>query len=263
MDVVTGVVGRTVCGHARASVNGKNQKTKIVHYPIISPKYRRTRPELSVKLGKHSEDAHCPPEEHPVLVDIRSYSLKPTRPHQVLQKGLTCGEYHPVLQFTRRQVRNRWSSLEILDDDIKLMFGIQGRPSFLNLTPRPKPPSDFIQRRCCNTSQITSKLIQNLLIEAAAGNTARDEEDTAKLMCLDFYRTPEKVTGCVVSVNGTDDEVKRLLMENVELKRFLVVLEEQFADREVHKVTQGYRDVTIAKKIFITKPIKDRINLIQ
>ncbi|KAL7214471.1 hypothetical protein ACSBR1_026809 [Camellia fascicularis] len=75
-------------------------------------------------------------------------------------------------------------SVCVSDDDIKLIFGIQCGFGCLDLTPRPKPLSDFVQRRCVNTSRITSKLIRTLLVEAAEGSTACDMEDTAKLLCL-------------------------------------------------------------------------------
>ncbi|GMP69898.1 hypothetical protein CsSME_00028982 [Camellia sinensis var. sinensis] len=138
-------------------------------------------------------------------------------------------------------------SVCVSDDDIKLIFGIQCGFGCIDLTPRPKPSSDFVQRRCLNTSRITSKLIWTLLVEAAEGSIACDVQDTAKLLCLyacgklffsnsgetiswaliryvdnldamktydwtgvirsslmslvrDFYRTPEKVTGCVVAL---------------------------------------------------------------
>ncbi|XP_028086104.1 uncharacterized protein LOC114294765 [Camellia sinensis] len=75
-------------------------------------------------------------------------------------------------------------SVCVSDDDIKLIFGIQCGFGCLDLTPRPKPPSDFVQRRCRNINHITSKLIWTLLVEAAKGSTARDVEDTAELLCL-------------------------------------------------------------------------------
>ncbi|KAL7174338.1 hypothetical protein ACSBR2_033576 [Camellia fascicularis] len=62
-------------------------------------------------------------------------------------------------------------SVDLSDEDIKLLFGLQCRDAFLNLTPRPRPPSDFVQRRCAGTSRITAKIMRDLLTEAAAGDT--------------------------------------------------------------------------------------------
>ncbi|GMP48230.1 hypothetical protein CsSME_00015653 [Camellia sinensis var. sinensis] len=91
-------------------------------------------------------------------------------------------------------------AVDLTDEDMKLLFGLQGGNAFLDLTPRPRPASDFVQRRCPGTSRITAKLVKDLLMEASVGDTPNDHEDTAKFICLDFHRTPEKVTGCVVAL---------------------------------------------------------------
>ncbi|KAI8027533.1 hypothetical protein LOK49_LG02G02086 [Camellia lanceoleosa] len=49
--------------------------------------------------------------------------------------------------------------VDVTDDDMKLLFGLQGGSAFLDMTPRPRPVSDFVQRRCPGTSRITAKLV--------------------------------------------------------------------------------------------------------
>ncbi|CAL5359617.1 unnamed protein product [Camellia sinensis] len=74
--------------------------------------------------------------------------------------------------------------VDLTDEDMKLLFGLQGGNAFLDLTPRPRPASDFVQRRCPGTSRITAKLVRDLLMEASVGDTPHDHEDTAKFLCL-------------------------------------------------------------------------------
>ncbi|KAF5959083.1 hypothetical protein HYC85_000292 [Camellia sinensis] len=75
-------------------------------------------------------------------------------------------------------------SVDLSDEDIKLLFGLQCGDAFLDLTARQSSPSDFVQRRCVGTSRITAKIVRDMLTEAAAGDTPRDHEDTSKLLCL-------------------------------------------------------------------------------
>ncbi|KAI7997040.1 hypothetical protein LOK49_LG10G01827 [Camellia lanceoleosa] len=48
---------------------------------------------------------------------------------------------------------------------------------------------------------------------------------------------------CVLGIKN--DEVEKLKKENIELRRSLLVLEDQIADRDVHVVTQAFRDVQV------------------
>ncbi|KAI7981923.1 hypothetical protein LOK49_Contig7G00004 [Camellia lanceoleosa] len=57
--------------------------------------------------------------------------------------------------------------VDVTMDDVKLLFGLQGGSAFLDMTPRPRPASDFVQRRCPGTSRITAKLVKDLLMEAS------------------------------------------------------------------------------------------------
>ncbi|CAL5428078.1 unnamed protein product [Camellia sinensis] len=75
-------------------------------------------------------------------------------------------------------------AVDLTDEDMKLLFGLQGGNAFLDLTPRPRPASDFVQRKCPGTSRITAKLVKDLLMEASVGDTPNDHEDTAKFICL-------------------------------------------------------------------------------
>ncbi|GMP80209.1 hypothetical protein CsSME_00035396 [Camellia sinensis var. sinensis] len=68
--------------------------------------------------------------------------------------------------------------------DVRLIFGLQCRKKRLDLSPGQRPVSDFIQRRCRDTSQLTSKLVKSLFVEAIKGQTRQDEEDVAKLLAL-------------------------------------------------------------------------------
>lgn len=70
--------------------------------------------------------------------------------------------------------------------DIRLVFGLQCSDQHVDLTPGTRPASDFIQRRCSGVGRITASLIRNLLDDAIKGKTVRDEENTAKLLCLYF-----------------------------------------------------------------------------
>lgn len=60
--------------------------------------------------------------------------------------------------------------VDVIDEGIRLLFGLRCGHTFLNLTPRPRPASDFVQHRCHGTSPITAKLVSDLLVEAAAAN---------------------------------------------------------------------------------------------
>ncbi|GMQ05767.1 hypothetical protein CsSME_00050658 [Camellia sinensis var. sinensis] len=75
-------------------------------------------------------------------------------------------------------------SVDFTDEDVRLLFGLQCGDASLELTARPKPASDFVQRRCQGVSRITTKLVKDLLVKAAKGTTPRDYEDTVKLLCL-------------------------------------------------------------------------------
>lgn len=77
------------------------------------------------------------------------------------------------------------------------MFGLQCGDQHVDLTPGTRPASDFIQRRCSGVGRITASLIRNLLDDAVKCKTVRDEEDTAKLLCLYF---------CVKLFFSTSDE---------------------------------------------------------
>ncbi|KAI8011085.1 hypothetical protein LOK49_LG06G00880 [Camellia lanceoleosa] len=61
--------------------------------------------------------------------------------------------------------------VDLTVDDVKLLFGLQGGSAFLDMTPRPRPASDFVQRRCPGTSRITAKLVRDLLMDASVGDT--------------------------------------------------------------------------------------------
>ncbi|KAI8008260.1 hypothetical protein LOK49_LG07G00789 [Camellia lanceoleosa] len=50
---------------------------------------------------------------------------------------------------------------------------------------------------------------------------------------------------CVLGIKN--DEVEKLKKENIELRRSLLVLEDQIADRNVHVVTQAFRDVQVRR----------------
>ncbi|KAL7168943.1 hypothetical protein ACSBR2_034050 [Camellia fascicularis] len=76
------------------------------------------------------------------------------------------------------------AKLPLRNNDIRLIFGVQCGKEKLDLTQGGKGSSDFMQRRCANVSQISSKVIKDLLAEAICGHTERDEEDVAKLLCL-------------------------------------------------------------------------------
>ncbi|KAI7981813.1 hypothetical protein LOK49_Contig12G00016 [Camellia lanceoleosa] len=56
------------------------------------------------------------------------------------------------------------------------------------------------------------------------------------------------IVGCFECVLGIkNDEVEKLKKENIELRRSLLVLEDQIADRDVHVVTQAFRDVQVRR----------------
>ncbi|KAL7203384.1 hypothetical protein ACSBR2_016641 [Camellia fascicularis] len=76
------------------------------------------------------------------------------------------------------------AKLPLRNNNIRLIFGVQGRKEKWDMTQGGKGPSDFMQRRCTNVSRISSKVIKDLLGEAISGRTERDEEDVAKLLCL-------------------------------------------------------------------------------
>ncbi|KAI7994968.1 hypothetical protein LOK49_LG11G00170 [Camellia lanceoleosa] len=50
---------------------------------------------------------------------------------------------------------------------------------------------------------------------------------------------------CVLGIKN--DEVDKLKKENIELRRSVLVLEDQLADRDVHTVTQAFRDVEVRR----------------
>ncbi|XP_028087940.1 uncharacterized protein LOC114288621 [Camellia sinensis] len=75
-------------------------------------------------------------------------------------------------------------SVDFTDVDVRLLFGLQCGDAFLDFTPRSRPTSDFVQRRCGDVTRITTKLVRDLLVDASEGDTHTDYEDTAKLLCL-------------------------------------------------------------------------------
>ncbi|KAL7167636.1 hypothetical protein ACSBR2_038157 [Camellia fascicularis] len=74
--------------------------------------------------------------------------------------------------------------LPLRNNDIRLMFGIEGGKDNLDLAQSVKSPSDFMQRRCPNMGRMSSKVIKDLLMQAICGRTESDKEDVAKLLCL-------------------------------------------------------------------------------
>ncbi|KAI8021170.1 hypothetical protein LOK49_LG03G01158 [Camellia lanceoleosa] len=76
------------------------------------------------------------------------------------------------------------ASLKFASSDVRLIFGLQCGKRRLDLSPGQRPVTDFIQRRCRDTSRLTSKLVKSLFFEAVKGRTKQDEEDVAKLLGL-------------------------------------------------------------------------------
>ncbi|GMP30574.1 hypothetical protein CsSME_00005181 [Camellia sinensis var. sinensis] len=74
--------------------------------------------------------------------------------------------------------------LTLRDSDIRLIFGLQCGGQPLQMTPGPRQPSDFIQRRFGSESRISSKLVKTLFCDAVRGTSARDVEDAVKLITL-------------------------------------------------------------------------------
>ncbi|KAI8021136.1 Protein MAINTENANCE OF MERISTEMS [Camellia lanceoleosa] len=74
--------------------------------------------------------------------------------------------------------------LTLRDSDIRLIFGLQCGGQPLLMTPEPRPPSDFIQRRFGSESRISSKLVKTLFCDAVQGTSTRDVEEAVKLMTL-------------------------------------------------------------------------------
>ncbi|CAL5409358.1 unnamed protein product [Camellia sinensis] len=75
-------------------------------------------------------------------------------------------------------------SVKFGSSDIRLIFGLQCGKRRLDLSPGQRPVSDFIQRRCRDTSRLTLKLVKKLFLEALNGQKKQGEEDTAKLLGL-------------------------------------------------------------------------------
>ncbi|KAL7220888.1 hypothetical protein ACSBR2_013720 [Camellia fascicularis] len=74
--------------------------------------------------------------------------------------------------------------LKFASSDVRLIFGLQCGKRRLDLSSGQRPVSDFIQRRCRDTSRLTSKLVKSLFFEAVKERTRQDEEDVAKLLGL-------------------------------------------------------------------------------
>ncbi|GMP62988.1 hypothetical protein CsSME_00024865 [Camellia sinensis var. sinensis] len=111
-------------------------------------------------------------------------------------------------------------SVDFTDVDVRLLFGLQCGDAFLDFTPRSRPTSDFVQRRCGDVTRITTKLVRDLLVDASEGENVSwnfiryvDNLDAMKLYdwtgavhsmlmssIRDFHRTPHKVTGCVIAL---------------------------------------------------------------
>ncbi|KAI8009695.1 hypothetical protein LOK49_LG06G02637 [Camellia lanceoleosa] len=77
--------------------------------------------------------------------------------------------------------------LTLRDNDIRLIFGLQCGGQPLLMTPGPRPPSDFIQRRFGLESHISSKLVKTLFCDAVQSTSARDVKDAIKLITLYVY----------------------------------------------------------------------------
>ncbi|GMP33196.1 hypothetical protein CsSME_00006624 [Camellia sinensis var. sinensis] len=80
------------------------------------------------------------------------------------------------------QVRN--NMLRLRDNDIRLIFGLQCGDQPLVMTAGPRPPSDFIQRRCGFVTRISSNLVKTLFLDTVRGTSAKDVEDAVKLLTL-------------------------------------------------------------------------------
>lgn len=76
------------------------------------------------------------------------------------------------------------ASVKLGSSDIRLIFSLQCLKRRLDLSPGQWPILDFIQRRCRDTSRITSKLVKTLFLEVVNGRSKQYEEDAAKLLAL-------------------------------------------------------------------------------
>ncbi|KAL7175137.1 hypothetical protein ACSBR2_028858 [Camellia fascicularis] len=78
----------------------------------------------------------------------------------------------------------REKKMNIYDNDIKLIFGVDCGIKSMDISYGAKPKTGIINKRCKNVSRLTSKWIRTLLIEALKGKKKGDSEEVARLVCM-------------------------------------------------------------------------------
>ncbi|GMP50598.1 hypothetical protein CsSME_00017150 [Camellia sinensis var. sinensis] len=69
--------------------------------------------------------------------------------------------------------------MNIHDNDIKLIFGVDCGTKTMDISYGAKPKTGIINKRCKNVSRLTSKWICTLLTEALKGKKKDDNEEVA------------------------------------------------------------------------------------
>ncbi|KAL7209232.1 hypothetical protein ACSBR1_030880 [Camellia fascicularis] len=74
--------------------------------------------------------------------------------------------------------------MNIHDNDIKLIFGVDCGIKPMDISYGAKPKTDIINKRCKNVSRLTSKWIRTFLTEALKDKKKDDNEEVARLVCM-------------------------------------------------------------------------------
>ncbi|GMP77739.1 hypothetical protein CsSME_00033908 [Camellia sinensis var. sinensis] len=74
--------------------------------------------------------------------------------------------------------------MNIHDNDIKLIFGVDCGTKPMDISYGAKPKTGIINKRCKNVSRLTSKWIRTFLTEALKGKEKDDNEEVARLVCM-------------------------------------------------------------------------------
>ncbi|KAL7176968.1 hypothetical protein ACSBR2_030328 [Camellia fascicularis] len=74
--------------------------------------------------------------------------------------------------------------MNIHDNDIKLIFGVDCGIKSMDISYGAKPKIDIINKRCKNVSRLTSKWIRTFLTEALKDKKKDDNEEVARLVCM-------------------------------------------------------------------------------
>ncbi|KAL7258462.1 hypothetical protein ACSBR1_004567 [Camellia fascicularis] len=79
---------------------------------------------------------------------------------------------------------NGEKKMNIHDNDIKLIFGVDCGIKPMDISYGAKPKTGIINKRCKNVNRLTSKWIRTLLTEALKGKKKDDNKEVVRLVCM-------------------------------------------------------------------------------